>query len=593
MKNLQLTNINLSSKKNNNKFFLGSWCLQDIDYDKKKQFVLPYHWKSLKKQDKDYNYLSNLHDRILKKLTHSLNKIHKKNYDIKSWGIILEPLLQYYIMIFFDRWEIIRKAHLNKRKYQINFYKIKNINFNDLDSFVYLVDSDIWNQSLFQDIINFQYKNKNKIINNKKTIKYNKLKDINLKNLSQRIKNIIFNLCNKILSNFTKSNCFFFAEHSFDFKNYIRLNLLLKQLPVQNNSLFNYDESKIFKKKNTKIRNELFKKFKLNNNFEKFLINSLKKDIPLSIVENFDLLLLEALKIKQNPRFILSGGMQWHNQLFKHWTAEKTAQGSKFIALEHGGSFPYKYPYFYFEEKNSYKFITWFKEYHANQKQLPAQKILRYKTLDKYKYVPKYCSLVADRFFRYSFDITQPVSGNYFLAMNNIYNFYNKLNLSIKKNFEIKIHPGDKIKKVWIPKRFLEYKFKKNVLSKSPNIENTILTSKILICFYPETTFAESMKIGVPTLLHICPKIYKTHSISKNLFNNLKKANIVFDDLDLLASHVNNIWENPFKWWNSREIKKQRKLFEKVALGINEEAPIYKWKDFLNKLKLQNDTRKN
>tara|TARA_B110001452_G_C15086844_1_gene379183 strand:- start:303 stop:836 length:534 start_codon:yes stop_codon:yes gene_type:complete len=177
--------------------------------------------------------------------------------------------------------------------------------------------------------------------------------------------------------------------------------------------------------------------------------------------------------------------------------------------------------------------------------------------------------------------------------MNNIYNFYNKLNLSIKKNFEIKIHPGDKIKKVWIPKRFLEYKFKKNVLSKSPNIENTILTSKILICFYPETTFAESMKIGVPTLLHICPKIYKTHSISKNLFNNLKKANIVFDDLDLLASHVNNIWENPFKWWNSREIKKQRKLFEKVALGINEEAPIYKWKDFLNKLKLQNDTRKN
>ena len=113
MKNLQLTNINLSSKKNNNKFFLGSWCLQDIDYDKKKQFVLPYHWKSLKKQDKDYNYLSNLHDRILKKLTHSLNKIHKKNYDIKSWGIILEPLLQYYIMIFFDRWEIIRKAHLN------------------------------------------------------------------------------------------------------------------------------------------------------------------------------------------------------------------------------------------------------------------------------------------------------------------------------------------------------------------------------------------------------------------------------------------------------------------------------------------------
>ena len=140
MKSLQLTNINLTNKKSNNKVFLGSWCLQDIDYDKKKQFVLSYHWESLKKQDKDYYYLNDLQSRISKKLIQSLNKIHKKNYNIKSWGIILEPLLQYYIIIFFDRWEIIRKAFLNKNKYEINFYKIKNINFNDLDSFVYLVD---------------------------------------------------------------------------------------------------------------------------------------------------------------------------------------------------------------------------------------------------------------------------------------------------------------------------------------------------------------------------------------------------------------------------------------------------------------------
>ena len=65
----------------------------------------------------------------------------------------------------------------------------------------------------------------------------------------------------------------------------------------------------------------------------------------------------------------------------------------------------------------------------------------------------------------------------------------------------------------------------------------------------------------------------------------MKKANILFDSLDLLAIHINKIRNNPEDWWNEVETKKQRTYFEKKALGINNKNSLNKWCEYLNKLK--------
>ena len=119
----------------------------------------------------------------------------------------------------------------------------------------------------------------------------------------------------------------------------------LSQIPYFYNPFEKLDKNyKVYSKKNFLLRENLFNKFKSNNDFEKFLIINLKKDLPSSIIEDFNHIKKKIDKIDLKPKFIFSGGLHWSNQHFKHWLAEKISKGIKFISLEHGGSFPYKHP---------------------------------------------------------------------------------------------------------------------------------------------------------------------------------------------------------------------------------------------------------
>ena len=583
MKNLQLTNIK-NKIDYKNIFYLGEWCLKNSEIELKKKSIIPYHWNSLKKIEKDHKYVKNLHQKISKVLVKSLNKIHKKNYSDKSWGVIFEPFLQYYITVLLDRWEITRKAFLKKGKYQVNFHSIKNINF-EMHDYEKLLHTDEWNQNLFQNIINFQYKKKARITKGKKIIFKNEPDSKINKTFFNIFIHTIKKYIDTLLAKVNQGNHFFFVSHYFDTKNFIKLNLLLKQIPVFHDYFIGIEDIKMFNdKKNQKLRNQLFKNIKTKNNFEKFLVYSLKSDITSNIIENFNLTLNEALKIKQKPKVILSAGLHWNHILFKSWLAEKINNGTKFLSIEHGGSFPFKYPYFFFEENNTTKSITWFKEYHQNQKQLPAQKLLKYKKLANYNYKPKKCYLILDRIMRYSLSLATPVSSNYLIYINDICNLYKTLNLEVKNEFNIKLHPADE-DKVWNTKKFLEHKLKAQIAPNNKNIIDVILESKLTICFYPETTFSECMRIGVPCVLYVSPKIHQINPISKKLFNHLIKVGIIFDDVNLMALHVNKIWIDPQKWWNSSKIVIARNFFEKEALCLDEKNSLLKWYKFLKTFK--------
>ena len=66
--------------------FLGSWCipLKKVDYE-----VLPYHWDNRNKLFEDYKYIQKFSFKVLKSLAKMLNQIHKIDYDIKNWDLII------------------------------------------------------------------------------------------------------------------------------------------------------------------------------------------------------------------------------------------------------------------------------------------------------------------------------------------------------------------------------------------------------------------------------------------------------------------------------------------------------------------------
>jgi putative transferase (TIGR04331 family) len=50
----------------------------------------------------------------------------------------------------------------------------------------------------------------------------------------------------------------------------------------------------------------------------------------------------------------------------------------------------------------------------------------------------------------------------------------------------------------------------------------------------------------------------------------LKEVNIVFTDPHLAAEHINNVWFDIDKWWNSIEVINARNTFFDIALRIND-----------------------
>jgi len=96
MNRLITTSIDKTLQKEN-LIFLGEWCKQtnlEKTNDNQNNNFLPHHWSNKEKLKRDYKYLTNLNDNLIKLFTQKLNKIHQSNYSEKSWRIII--LAKYY-----------------------------------------------------------------------------------------------------------------------------------------------------------------------------------------------------------------------------------------------------------------------------------------------------------------------------------------------------------------------------------------------------------------------------------------------------------------------------------------------------------------
>ena len=104
----------------------------------------------------DYIYLTKAYEELLKSISSKLNEYHKKEHSIKYWRILVGPWLGYFIQILFDRWFLIKQFSENYSK-DIKFISVeyqRNEYIPDtMKDFVELVETDHWNQMIFQEII--------------------------------------------------------------------------------------------------------------------------------------------------------------------------------------------------------------------------------------------------------------------------------------------------------------------------------------------------------------------------------------------------------------------------------------------------------
>lgn len=580
--------------------FLGEWCKRYERRDmwsKRANRTVPFHWDDRRKLREDYDYLESLHKRLLSSLSQSLNELHGVSYDERYWQIQLDPWLMSYLGVMFDRWECLRVAFLENTDCEL-FHIRETTEFPAPYSYSEFVQdaaySDMWNQRVYQKIISTQYLDKVRLVPvSRNLIESNHEHPAVISESRLKLKNVVSNVL-RLLGKFHHPDVVFLGA-TFAPVALVRLNIALGQFPslkflhalpaaTVTNSWPN----------ETELRSAVQLAFHENSDFERFIKSVLVSDLPRCVLEGYSMLRKHANTIPIRPRAIVTGSSHWDDASAKTWIAEKSASGTAFIVLEHGGSLPPYKELFDFEPAISDVRVSWFTPYHRKHVQLPPPRMAgRYGTVFQIRRLlspKKYCSLIANEnslwVHRAHF---YPMAYQWSDSFSMVLKLFDKLNADVRDHFRIKPYP---VSQGWKTAQRFADELGMEALHTERSLERVYAMSKVIVCSYPETTFSEAMASSVPTILMFPERFYELNPIANPLLEILRRAKIAFNDPGEAASHLNTIWQNTDAWWMSHETVFARKEFYRQALNLDRRW-LSKWTEFLATVsKLERNTVK-
>ena len=556
--------------------FLGEWCKlyeRKGAWKQRKFSVLNNHWDDRSKLKNDHDYLSNLHQKVLNELSKELNIYFNLNLTIRSWQIILDPWLLTHVSVLFDRWESIQNASKLENKfitYSFKYDEKKRVAF-DYNNYINNVFTHEWNHIEFIRIMIYSYNNKFEIIELHDEIQIDKKNN----NSKFSLKNLFFNISDLFFSLFIKNNKIVFYTTYFNFVDLFKLNVSLRQPIKFYFNIFKWPINELTFDKleiDTDLRNTLMLKTSPLNKFESYLFNFIFHDIPVVYLEGFLTVYQSANKISLKPKLILSANAHWGNELFKCWSALMVNQNSKLITMEHGGGIHQTMNCMNFEEDIADFRTMWVNSYHTKHVKLPPNK-----KFHKIKSSNKYLAIIGFENSIYNYRVeASPKTSQYILHNEIIFGLYAEINSEIKDYFKVRpyFNMGYNTRNIYMTELGIDK------ISFERSLKSFFRDARILVCTYPQTTFTEAMYSNLPVILVYPKEIWETIPEMDELIKVLSKCNILFHDYKLAAKHINSIWEEPYSWWNSDEVKKARNFYLNHIMSDNNNT-IAKWTKFI------------
>ena len=547
------TQITESCYKENSKLFLGKWCLaSEVQLSKLGDYKTAlYHWDDSDKINKDYKYLYNFYYQILDILSKELNRIHKKNKDQRYWHIIIGTWLYRFLISSYDKWESLRLVFHNYDISKIFYYETSYLNLisSDCTEFYKEANTELWNNFLYTEITKFQKKEdliyekiNYKSVKNKKNYQLNKY---------YKKSNFFYSLIDKFLSQIPLKPEIVLYKTYFgkisDFK------IFLKSRTVPR--IYTDFEKKISLPL-PQSRDKLNLKFDAKNNFEEFIKKNIFKFIPISYLEGFQKIDSYCKEIKLSPKFIISA-LGDRCDSFAIWTANKIEK-SKYFYSEHGGATE-DTDQFDARNKKGDCFLSWNFSEKKNVHQIVPQfytKKIKQNLLQKGK---KLSIIMSAPSTIYNHNLNYDLKGTQSLDVYEQIKSLNKLSNKIKDNLRFKLHPNSNL---WLMDKRVSMDFGKNFIFKNKKLDDVFMDSKILINMDFQTSFYQSMFSGKPVIVFTTRKFTNTFNPRiKELFKSFKDSKIVITKTSDLISHIENIWSDPYKWWDSNEVKSLRENF--------------------------------
>ena len=573
-------------REDNNILFLGEWCKkynEKTNWNSKDDDILPYHWDNKQKLSKDYDYLGDLYELILSKLSFKLNEIHDVEFSQRYWRIVLGPWLSSYVAAVWDRWENINKASALKEPIRtfvpVSSQATRVVANSYLSSIRIMASSDNWNYLLYCSILKWQ-NNPNITLVEKHVDALEVVSPHNAPELRKRPLYKIVKLIDVALNKLWFAGdyqCVLYKSY-FSPISLLKLSLKLRQ-PIRIFSEF--DREVVYSNVTSDHRSDKFW-FRIRGDFEEFLCQQIHKDIPKAYLEDFENIqnILKGINYTSKAKLIMTANSHFHNEIFKIWTAGMVEQGSRLIIAAHGGAMRPLYDTFGHEEDISDYKTTWHEPVHSKHIQLSPNKSF---SKNIYSGKVKNITLIGYDGYRYANRFpTGPISSTSLVDFRQKVEFIKLVKEIGLKNLTVRpsVNPLG-----WASRDRYSDEFGPEIISNIKSIKKELLNSKIVICTYPQTTFSEAMHIGVPTLLMYVEKTWTLHDNFLPLLEEMRRVGIFHSSAESAVLHIEKIHEDPLQWWNEEETKTVRSMFDKICGAPAKDIRIDKeWGEFFTKV---------
>tara|TARA_B100000902_G_scaffold238487_1_gene225858 strand:- start:2236 stop:3777 length:1542 start_codon:yes stop_codon:yes gene_type:complete len=491
--------------------------------------------------DKLYFQYKKLYLSYLDKIIPILNDYHKKSYTNQYWEPIIGLYLRKLIFNYIFLQRIIKKK---------NFFKKANIK-----NFIYYQDfSEFENDSDFKNITK-RYFLKAEKIKNVKSYRFSK------KPLIFGILNFLKIMIPFILIKFNITRIFFQESYFkkdlkmfFSFKTY----LFFSSLPFLRFKKLNFDKKKIFKN-----RLCLVKKYENYNNKD-YLLQNLIFSMPVSYIENFDVISNEVKKIPLSDGLYVDGN-EVKFDFVKFYIARLKLDKKKIFIGQHSLRTGLENFDIYsdFSKSTSNYFLTW--GWRDKLKSIVEFSSMRiFSSLKKYEKV----EFVEDNkkldicFILCAFSTMGYCFSDNFIENKKAEEGRISLlkKMKNKKKCKITLKPRDGSFITKNTKKFYSY-FK--ILKDKTRMYEIFGNHDIIIFERISLGIAECINLNQPVIFYYPKNLYKEKNPKFNeLLFLLKKANMVFDDSKKILKLLNSK-KNISLWWNNKDNTKVRENFLK------------------------------
>lgn len=510
----------------------------------------------------NYNLTIDMYEELLPKLASWMNELQGVNYSLKYWRILIGPYIFSYIQMLYLRYMGLQYAYVNYPA--LNTIVLAEESFitpvNSEEALHLVRKSDGWNLQICSQLIKLAFDRStsekplvfeegNKVLVKKNN--YNIFTRLQLSIVSwitrlQGTRSIVVASSGSFSS---KSLFYFFVKSAFRIVPaipVIKKTVSLTNLPCYNSNM----------------RSGLTS-IKVSNRFLSLVLDTLKKNMPLSYLEHYHELRKVSNKVYPYKKVgsIIGGG--WvEDDITKFWGAECIDAGVQLYAIQHGGAYGCL-EYFsteYIERAVSNGFISW--GWKHDQKDIPGYMLTGENFLvDKWKKKSinkKVILYPITDYGDYIGSITSygPISWVTYFDWQE--RFISSLDKTIIDQILLRVRPGT-LKNAYLEK--LSQLKQNTVPTQRCSFFKQLYQAKILISDNCQTTFLYGLAINIPTIIYWDTKQIKLNATFQKHIDDLEAVGIFHSSPESAAKKLNQIYSNPVLWWNTKEVQNVRMSF--------------------------------